>query len=252
MMGKQTFKRILPSGCSVTNDSTFDWQAHFSHLGKKANHSLFRDYFSIPPVAPDTPLGKVQMLSLDLETTGMDASRRSIVSIGYIPFDYHRIYCKGAKNMLVKPDSPLSGKSTTFHNILHSDVEDAPKITACFKPMLEALSGKIMVVHYNGIEREFLSAAAKRHYNEDFEFPMIDTLVLEAGISRRKKIPWFNKWFKNQAHPSLRLHAARTRYGLPEYRPHHALTDALGTAELLQAQLQTHFSPDTPISEIWL
>ncbi len=34
--------------------------------------------------------------------------------------------------------------------------------------------------------------------------------------------------------------------------PHHALTDALATAELLQAQIAYHFDPDTPISEVWL
>jgi len=38
---------------------------------------------------------------------------------------------------------------------------------------------------------------------------------------------------------------------LPRYRLHHALTDALATAELLQAQVAHRFTPDTPLSALW-
>ncbi|MDF5496357.1 3'-5' exonuclease, partial [Vibrio parahaemolyticus] len=50
---------------------------------------------------------------------------------------------------------------------------------------------------------------------------------------------------------SVRLGHARERYGLPAYQPHHALTDALATAELFQAQLQYHFNRNMPISSVW-
>jgi DNA polymerase-3 subunit epsilon len=39
---------------------------------------------------------------------------------------------------------------------------------------------------------------------------------------------------------------------LPDYTPHHALTDAIATAELLQAQIAHHFSPDMPVKDFWL
>jgi len=51
--------------------------------------------------------------------------------------------------------------------------------------------------------------------------------------------------------PSIRLADSRRRYGLPRYRPHHAMTDALSSAELLQAQVAHHFAPDTPIRDLW-
>ncbi|NLW04889.1 MAG: 3'-5' exonuclease, partial [Pseudomonadaceae bacterium] len=47
------------------------------------------------------------------------------------------------------------------------------------------------------------------------------------------------------------LAACRERYGLPNYHPHDALTDALATAELLQAQIAHHYSPDTPLKKVW-
>jgi DNA polymerase-3 subunit epsilon len=50
---------------------------------------------------------------------------------------------------------------------------------------------------------------------------------------------------------SIRLTDSRTRYHLPYYRQHNALTDALACAELLQAQCATHLMPDTPLNTIW-
>jgi len=39
---------------------------------------------------------------------------------------------------------------------------------------------------------------------------------------------------------------------LPLYEGHQAALDALATAELLQAQIQHHYSPSTAISQLWV
>ncbi|HAS3970887.1 TPA: 3'-5' exonuclease, partial [Vibrio cholerae] len=39
---------------------------------------------------------------------------------------------------------------------------------------------------------------------------------------------------------------------LPPYSPHHALTDAIATAELFQAQCAYHLPPHTAIQSLWL
>jgi DNA polymerase-3 subunit epsilon len=38
---------------------------------------------------------------------------------------------------------------------------------------------------------------------------------------------------------------------LPRYRLHHALSDALASAELLQAQVAHRFEPQTPLRDLW-
>jgi len=47
------------------------------------------------------------------------------------------------------------------------------------------------------------------------------------------------------------LAPSRERYRLPRYRAHHALTDALASAELLQAQVAHRFSPQTQLNALW-
>ena len=49
----------------------------------------------------------------------------------------------------------------------------------------------------------------------------------------------------------MRLADSRRRYNLPAYQAHHALSDALACAELLQAQIAHHYSPHTPLRQLW-
>ncbi len=50
---------------------------------------------------------------------------------------------------------------------------------------------------------------------------------------------------------SIRLHESRQRYNLPAYTGHHALSDALATAELFQAQIARHYSWQAPVGSFW-
>lgn len=79
----------------------------------------------------------------------------------------------------------------------------------------------------------------------------MDTMAIEAYLHPNRKRSWWQK-LKGQQPISIRLADSRRRYGLPHYPPHNALVDALASAELLMAQVQHHFSPETPIGDLWL
>ena len=87
---------------------------------------------------------------------------------------------------------------------------------------------------------------------EGISFPVIDTMALEARLYRRQPVGLLRRLFRRPAPElSIRLADSRRRYGLPRYRPHDAMTDALSSAELLQAQIAHRFSPATPIGDLW-
>jgi DNA polymerase-3 subunit epsilon len=116
--------------------------------------------------------------------------------------------------------------------------------------VLAELSGKIMVVHYRHIEREFLDKALKLRIGEGIEFPVVDTMEIESLIQKRTTNGLWNK-LRGRKPESVRLGQSRTRYGLPAYTPHHALTDAVATAELFQAQIAYHYNPLLTIRTLW-
>ncbi len=230
--------------------TTFNWSNHYADMQIKAEDNRLKDFYLKGTLAPDTPLSQVEFVALDFETTGLDPEKDDIVSIGLVPFNLNRIYLRQARHWYVSPDRPLEEESVVIHGITHSDIIDAPDLKKILDEVLEALAGKIVVVHYRNIERAFFDIALKKRIGEGILFPVVDTLDLEQYILKKKSNPFMN-WLKGESSVSIRLGSSRSRYGLPTYSPHHALTDSIATAELFQAQVAYFFAPDTAVSKIW-
>ncbi|OMH39317.1 DNA polymerase III subunit epsilon [Motiliproteus sp. MSK22-1] len=227
-----------------------DWPSLFREQALVVEDQRLKCFYEAGVPSAETPLSEVSFVAMDFETTGLDSRKHDIVSIGLVPFDLKRIRCRDSRHWIISPSRPLVEKSVVFHGITHSDVVDAPDLSAIIAPLLESLAGRIAVVHYRTIERGFLDRGFKSRLNEGIHFPVVDTMDLEARIHRQKPTGFWARLMGKKP-VSIRLADSRTRYNLPYYAPHHALTDALATAELLQAQIADRYSPDTPISEIW-
>ncbi|MGP9499976.1 3'-5' exonuclease [Halomonas sp. AOP43-D1-4] len=227
-----------------------DWTDYMAQRERQAKDPAIQRFFATPLPSGDTPIADVPMVALDLETTGLDERRHAIVSMGVVPFTLDRIKLAERRYWVVKPTRTLSESSIAFHHITHSEVADAPDLDVVLDELLDALAGHLVVVHFRNIERPFLDTAIKARRGEGVMFPMIDTMSLEARIHRQTLWARFRRWL-GRPPVSIRLNASRARYGLPAYQGHHALVDALATAELLQAQIATHYQPDTPLKNIW-
>lgn len=236
---------------SLFKAPSIDWPNKFKRRAENSEHEFLREYYASGVPSADTPLEEVEFVALDFETTGLNPQNHGIVSIGLVPFTLNRIYLKKSKYWLVKPRKKMSQKSVTIHGITHSDLLDAPDLKDIIQPLLHELSGKIAVVHYRAIERNFLNQSLLLRFKEGIEFPVIDTLQIESQVTR-KAYSQFMRWLKGQESESVRLTQTRKRYNLPLYPAHHALSDAIATAELFQAQIAHHYSPQDRIDRFWL
>lgn len=231
-----------------------DWPERFKTLAKQAKSPALKRYYEAGICAAETPIADAPMVAVDFETTGMDVAQHGIVSIAVIPMSLGRIQQGAAKTWLVKPRRVLTEQSVTIHGITHSAIEQAPDLEAIIEPLLEAVAGKVWVVHYHGIERPFLQDALRERLGESIEFPLIDTMAIEARFRRQQQgiIDRLVDKIKGRQPPSIRLADSRERYHLPFYAPHDAMTDALACAELLQAQVAYHFPNDARLADVWL
>ena len=100
------------------------------------------------------------------------------------------------------------------------------------------------------IERDFFDINLRNLIGEGIVFPVVDTMQIEGDYQQEQSKGLIN-WIKGKRPESIRLANSRLRYGLPAYPPHHALTDAIATAELFQAQVRHHFSENDPIRRLW-
>ena len=228
-----------------------DWQASLARRARASNSAELRDFYEAFPSDGEMPVGELPLVAIDLETSGLDPKRHAILSIGILPFTLGRIRLSERRHWVVRPRAGFSGETVVFHGITHTDTELAPEFQSVLPEILQAIRGRIPVVHYHPIEREFLDRAVRRSQGESFRFPVIDTMAIE---SRRYRHNWRSRLRAIMGRPpvSIRLNDSRIRYGLPPYEGHQAVLDALGTAELLQAQIAHHYSDSTPVGRLWV
>jgi len=228
-----------------------DWPSSFARGAEESRHSFLKAFYKAGVPSANTPLSSIPFLAMDFETTGLDANNDEIVSIGVVPFTLDRIHYSQSKHWLVKPIAPLNGASVVFHGITHRDLDEALHFEEVIEPLLSMMAGRVLVVHYRAIERPFLYRALEQRIGEGVIFPVVDTMSIEGVLCRSSL--WARIKQKIGLRPeSIRLADSRLRYGLPNYPSHHALTDALATAELFQAEVAYHLSPDTPVGDVWL
>lgn len=98
--------------------------------------------------------------------------------------------------------------------------------------LLNAMAGKVMLVHFSQIERNFLKQACFEIYGVKPPLLMIDTLAIAKKRFDMSDVAY---------DPSrLRLTNLRDSYQLPTFYAHNALNDAIATGELLLAELFHH------------
>lgn len=226
-----------------------DWPARYAQASMSSQDARIRDFYAESFVACSTPASEVSFVAMDFETTGLDPTEHEIVSIGLIPFTVQRIFCHKAAYWLVKPDRNLTQESVVIHGIMHAELLQSPSIETVLGPLLKQLAGHVPVVHYRTIENQFLEKALMDITGEILAYPVIDTMELErrALVARQGLAGRLMR----RSLGSLRLSDCRQRYSLPRYEAHHALTDALATAELFIAQLAYHYNETTAVGQLY-
>lgn len=167
----------------------------------------------------------VRFLCLDFETTGLQPSMDSILSIGSVMIEGGQIRADSAQYDVIAFDGVLDEKTLTIHGLTHDALQQGISLHDAIKRLLQRAAGAVCVAHSAAIEKGFLDAYCRAHLRAPFEALWVCTLELE-----RKRLAAQ----RNDA--SVRLGQTRARYNLPRYTAHHALIDALAGAELLLAQ----------------
>ncbi|AGY92232.1 hypothetical protein SPICUR_06320 [Spiribacter curvatus] len=238
----------MAGGKSEQRDDWHDWLAD---MARQATTDDLRHFYAGFPSDSTCPVGDAPLIAIDLETSGLEPRHHAILSIGVVPFTLRGIGIGQRRHWILRPPQEFSGESVAYHHITHSEVEQAPDLADVLPDVLASIHGRIPVVHYHPIERRFLDRAVRQRTGTVFRFPLIDTMEIEAQRHRR---PWRLRLRKllRQSPESIRLNDSRIRYGLPPYEGHQAVLDAIGTAELLQAQIQHHYSSSTAVGDLWL
>ncbi|MGZ6545727.1 MAG: 3'-5' exonuclease [Actinomycetota bacterium] len=165
------------------------------------------------------PWKNVPFASLDFEATGLNFSKDTIISFGVVPVTEGRIDVGDAVYQLVDPvDVPFDRQAIGVHMLRPLDLVDAPSLEAAREALRAALGRRFLITWFAEVEAAFLDkifgGGRKRWMRR-----AVDVRRLVAEL-------------EGDAHGPLTLAACAERYRIPVADPHHALDDALVTAQL--------------------
>ena len=193
----------------------------------KASPGPLADYLATAFPDRKSDCREIEMVAIDLETTGLDPKKDAILSIGLVHIDGWGIKLGTAWHRIVNIETVIPGESAIIHHITNDAAAAGTPLEDLLPEVLQRLAGKPIVVHYSPIEQKFLDAACRKLYGAPFVVPIIDTLEIAQRVFERRN---------HLIQPGdLRLFNLRPRYNLPQYKAHNALSDALATAELFLA-----------------
>ncbi|MGO4956349.1 exonuclease domain-containing protein [Luteococcus sp. Sow4_B9] len=188
-----------------------------------------RDWLATPAPEGSTPASSLRLLAVDVETTGLDPKKDHLLSIGFVPVDGDAITLRGAGHIVLRSQADV-GQSATIHRITDDQLAQGVEPEEALTQLLAALRGRVLLAHHAVMETGFLEKAMRDVWGHSVPIPTVDTMQLQYRL--------LTKGFDDEPpQGSLRLWAARDQYGLPRYRAHEALTDALACAELYLAQV---------------
>jgi DNA polymerase-3 subunit epsilon len=169
------------------------------------------------------PWGRAPLVALDFETTGLDLRRDAVISFGAVPIAAGRIELGNALYREVHPDVPPSAVSIAVHHLRPIDLRDAPTMAEARNELRAVLDRRYIVTWVAQVEASFLATVfgggslSWLHRTID-AYRMVRALDHLTGDGPASGVGT--------------LEETAERFGVPVEDAHHALDDAVMTAEL--------------------
>lgn len=181
---------------------------------------------------------EVDILSLDIESTGLDPGKDHVLSIGWVLIRHGAIDMATASCYRVfSENSPAA--TAHIHGIRDVDKQQGEDLAVVLERLAEAAVSSVLLGHHFSLDAAFLNRLPVP-WEQEAPPCYIDTLKLEQKIQNLSGQPARENQFQ--------LYKLRERYGLPEAYQHDALADALASAELFLAMMANRVEEDQMLS----
>lgn len=175
------------------------------------------------------------IISIDIETTGLDIYKDRIVEIAAVMFDGETTT---KKHTLVNPGIPIPAAASEIHGIFDNHVADKPTFKRLARSILEFIDGTTILT-YNGnqfdmplLYAEFNRAGIEWNYQQN-------TFIDACAIFKRKE-------------PRDLTAAMKFYCNSTPQASHSALGDALDTLKVFAEQLRRYYPDEKGTAEIAL
>jgi DNA polymerase III subunit epsilon len=165
-----------------------------------------------------------RLISVDIETTGLNTNKDEIIAIACIPIYNTNILFYDLLYTLVRPYK-YNIDSMKYHGISEDDLKSAPPFIDVADNILKHLDGILL-----GFSVEFDYLFLRRQFKAvgvNLKRDFIDIALVERWLQHKSGIP----------EADLSFETMMDTYGLRQYYRHNALADAFFSAQIFQMQM---------------
>jgi DNA polymerase-3 subunit epsilon len=169
------------------------------------------------------PLGTLDFVVVDVETTGWSPAADGITEIGAVRISGGQVRAEFAA--LVNPGRLIPADIVALTGITEAMVAEAPPVSAVLPGFLDFARGAVLTAHNAPFDVGFLSAACEAIGRRWPAPPVLDTVTLARLLLTEDEVP------------NCKLATLADFFGAPARPNHRALADARATAAVLAALL---------------
>lgn len=188
-----------------------------------ANKKFFADFDQ------GRPLAEFSFVVVDTELTGLNKKKDELISIGAVKISNLQIDLSSMFHQFIQPKEMAHTQATLVHRITPEQLALAEPAEKILPQFLDYIHGSLLVGHHLMLDMHFLNKAAKKILGGTLSNPGIDTMRMAQGYNRVRLGHYHEH---NPREISYNLDDLGKEYGLPVFKPHDALEDALQTAYL--------------------
>lgn len=163
-----------------------------------------------------------EVVSIDLETTGLDLKSDQILSVGAVRISGDRILTSQRLDFLVRPAEPVTDSAVVVHHIRPVDIKDAVPVEEAIRRVLDFVGPRPLLGYY----LEFDAGMLDRHVRPLIGIPLPNRQIELS----RLYYDWRAARLPAGSNIDLRFEAIRQQLDVPRRASHDAFNDALMTA----------------------
>jgi DNA polymerase-3 subunit epsilon len=175
------------------------------------------------------PLNDYSFVVCDTELTGLNKRKDEIISIGAVRIVNLQIDFNQTFHRYIRPSNINPNQATLIHRITPEELKKADRVEDVLPEFIEFCGNALIVGHFVGLDMHFLNKTSRQVLGGTLSNPGIDTMRLAL---RYKDSGNKDHYGHHDHSSSYTLDDLTKEFGLPVFKPHDALEDALQTAYL--------------------
>ena len=169
-----------------------------------------------------------EVVSLDLETTSLDVSKASILSIGAVRISGKRVKTSDRLDIALKPPADLTAESIKIHKIRAQDLAEGIELRDALEQVIEFIGNRPILGYYVNYDIRVLSKFLRQEFGFDLPNKAIELSHVYHDII---------KWKHVGGDVDLRFDTIASKLDMPIIQRHTALGDAI-TVALMYVRLK--------------